>query len=192
MIDLNTPPAETVMEPQILALGRTYALALVDFVADVTSLAEVAEELREITRLVRQTPGCREFFAGAMMNREQRKAMVERIFAGRVSKTLEKLLGVMAVNGRVGLIETVSWELEKIIAQRAGRIDVSVTAAVELSEKELQQLRQILAEALGAEPILHTAVDEELIGGLVVKVGDTVYDGSVVGELDRMIESMTN
>ena len=192
MIDLNTTPPETVMNPQAVTLGRTYALALADFATDGEDLAKAAEELREITRLVRQTPGCREFFTGAMMNRRQRRAMVERIFAGRVSKPIEMLLGVMASNGRLGLIEAVSWQLGKIIDQRAGRIDVSVTAAVELSEKEQEQLRQILAEALGAKPILHTAVDEDLIGGLVVKVGDTVYDGSVAGELGRMIEAMTN
>ncbi len=190
MIDLQASPDATVMDPQAVTLGRAYALALADYVTDADSLTQITDELRATAQLIRQTPGCREFLAATMMNRSQRQEMVERIFKGRVSKPLEMLLGVMAVNGRLGLIEAVADQFEKVLDRRAGRIDVTVTSAVELGDAERQQLRKILAEVFNAEPALHMNVDEEIIGGIVVKVGDTVYDGSVVGELNRMVEAM--
>lgn len=192
-IALKTAPAETVMIPQAVALGRVYAIALADFAAEAGDLREIAEELRGIAQLVRETPGCREFMAlagAAVMNRQRCESMVERIFAGRVSKPVEMLLGVLAANGRLGLIEAVSQQFGKILDQRAGRIDVSVATAVELDDQQREQLQRVLTQALRAEPILHTAVDAELIGGLVVKVGDTVYDGSVAGDLARLTEAM--
>jgi F-type H+-transporting ATPase subunit delta len=195
-IDLKTSSAQTVLDPQAITLGRVYAQALTGLLegARPEDLQSTADELRDIAQLIRQASGGQEFLAGAgkIMNRQQRRAFVERVFAGRVSKPVEQLLGVLAGNGRVELIEAIGRQFADILLQREGVVDVSVTSAVELTDAQRQKLQQVLARALRARPVLHTNVQKDLIGGVVVKVGDTVYDGSVAGDLARLTEAMKN
>ncbi len=195
-VALKTLQAKTVMDPQAITLARVYAQALVELLEDTQGdqLQNTAAELGDIAQLIRQTPGGRELLAGAttIMNRQQRQTLIDRIFAGRVSKPVEQFLGVLADNGRAELIQTISQQFSDILLQRAGLVDVNVTSAVELSQAQREQLQQVLARALQATPVLHTSIQSDLVGGVVVQVGDTVYDASVAGDLARLAEAMKN
>jgi len=192
----HSPKTKTVMDPQAITIARVYAQALVDLLAQSQGdqLQKTAAELGDIAQLIRQTPGGRELLAGAtmIMNRGRREGLIKRIFAGRVSRPVEQLLGVLACNGRVELIQAIAQQFSDILMRRAGLVDVSVTSAVELSDAQREQLRQVLAKALQATPVLHTNIQSDLIGGVVVRVGDTVYDASVAGDLARLTEAMRN
>ncbi len=181
---------KTVMDPQAITLGRAYGQALADY-ASVDDVQNISSELNALVDLVRDTPGCQEFLTNATLNRSTREAMVKRIFAGRVSSPVEQLLGILAANDRMNILHVVARQFEKILDERIGKIDVNVTTAVELNENELEQLHEVLAQNLGLQPNLLTEIDPELIGGVVVRVGDAVYDGSVAGELARITEAMT-
>lgn len=186
----HSPKAESVMDPQAQRLSRVYAEALADSLGEAGNLTAVVQELEGVVAVLREVPGSGELLAGALLSRRDRQAFVDRVFGSRVSPAVGSLLGVMARNGRLGLLGSVVCGLQDIVDRRAGRVEVEIRSAVPLDSSQLQQLREMLAGAFDTTPILRTAVDADLLGGIVVQVGDRVYDASVAGQLKDMAEKI--
>lgn len=186
-------PLPTVLEPEHLALGRVYAHALADLVlAGPDDVQALASELTALAATLAETDGAMEMFASPHLRAQDRAQLVDRIFGGRVSEALADLLGVMARNGRMNLLPAVAQAFDHVLDERAGRVEALVTTAVPVDDEQKQSIRQQVADMLGAEPALHYAVDADLIGGMVLRVGDRVYDASVAGELKRMTDSISH
>jgi F-type H+-transporting ATPase subunit delta len=187
--DETTTQHASVMDSETVALGRVYAQALVDsFPAEAPARA-FGEELAALAEAIRQTPGCEEFLANPTLGAAKRADMVRRVFGSRVSEIMLSLLSVLARNHRLAVIPAVAEQFDILLDARNRRVDVSVRAPFSLSEAQRDGLRRSLAESLRAEPRLHVTVDPDLIGGLVVRVGDTIYDASVAGALAKWQET---
>ncbi len=188
----NTKNPETVMDPQAVSLGRVYAEAMADSFDTPERARASSQELLSLADVVRETDGWKELMADPGMNRHRREAMVQRVFGSRVSAPTAALLGVLGRNNRLGILPLVAEQYEKLLNERANRIDVTVRSAVPLTEKQLDRLREVLGEVLCAEPDLHPVVDPNVLGGMVVQVGDTVYDASLGGELNQLRKKLSN
>ena len=188
----NTKKPETVMDPKAVSLGRVYAEAMADSFETTEQARAFCQELLSLADVVRETDGGEELLADPGMNRHRREAMVQRIFGSRVSAPTASLLGVLGKNNRLGILSVVAEQYEKLLNERANRIDVTVSSAVPLTDKQLDRLRKVLGEALRAEPDLHPIVDPNVLGGMVIQVGDTVYDASLGGELNQLRKKLSN
>jgi F-type H+-transporting ATPase subunit delta len=97
---------------------------------------------------------------------------------------------VLANHGRLDCLRPIQRAARKLYDEQHGRVPVEVRSAAELSPALAGRISQALKGLTGREPQLHTAVDPSLIGGLVVRVGDTVYDASVSAQLAHMRDQM--
>jgi F-type H+-transporting ATPase subunit delta len=118
------------------------------------------------------------------------------VFEGRASGLALRFLRVLNRHERLDLLGTVLREARAIWDRRNRRIPVQVRSAVPLDETQLQSLRDQLARVIAGTPILNVSTDPELIGGMVVQVGDHRYDASVKSRLaqlrHRLIEGKTH
>lgn len=181
-----TATRETVLDPRRRRLAKTYATALVDLL-DTPQAADVLDELRNLTDLIGGIEGAGELLRGLSLSRDKRVALVDRIFAGRISETLHRLLQVLAANDRLDLLRDLPTALEEVLDERAGRIVVDVTTPFPLNDPQRDELRQTLRQALHRECTLKEHVREDLLGGVVLRIGEKVYDASLAGQIDRMI-----
>ena len=94
-------------------------------------------------------------------------------------------------NNRLDLLAAIVAAYRDLLDKRAGRIRVMVRTAVPLSEAQKNELRQTLAASLHKEPILILRTDPDLLGGMVVQVGDKVYDTSVRARLESLRTQLT-
>jgi F-type H+-transporting ATPase subunit delta len=177
------PSVPSVLDPQARRLGRVYAEALLDSLPEPDQAEPFAEALRGLAGLLADLPGAKEILAGHSLSRSQREAMVRRIFATRVSKPMEAFLGVLAANHRLQALPVIAAQFDQLLKERAGRLTVDVRSAQPLDDNRKAHLRNTLAEALDADVELDCQVDETLLGGLLVQVGDVVYDASLAGDL---------
>ncbi len=92
----------------------------------------------------------------------------------------------MSRNDRLGLLRQVCRSFDTVLDERLGRVEVTVTTAIEMDEGQRRQLVKTLRQMLDATPRVNALVDAELIGGMVVRVGDRVFDASVAGDLHRL------
>jgi F-type H+-transporting ATPase subunit delta len=180
------------MEPIAYRLADVYAEAMLQVTEDNERAEGVYQELLAVLGLLDDLSGFEDFLTMARLSRQDRQAAMGRIFAGRVSQPVEGLLGVMGRNGRAGLLRPMVRRFRELLNQREGKVEVSVTTAVPVEEAARRDLVQTLRDVLGAEPLLQTTVDGEILGGMIVRIGDKVYDASVAADLMRLGKAMAS
>jgi F-type H+-transporting ATPase subunit delta len=147
--------------------------------------AIVDEGLRREPRLV-------QVFASELISGEDKIAMLDRLFSGRVSTTTLNLLKVMARHKRLSLIRDVAKSARKLWYVRAGKAPVELETAYPLDPALEQEILTSFGRAIGADPIVTQRVNPDLVAGFVIRVGDRVYDGSVRTQLEHMRHGMIN
>jgi F-type H+-transporting ATPase subunit delta len=146
--------------------------------ADVDTLRAGFEGSRELTRL----------FASPVVPVERKRAVADRLFAERVDPLTLRLVRLLLDKGREALLPAVARAYGELRDERAGVVEAHVRTAFPLGPDEADDLRAALERSTGQKVRLRLEVDPALIGGLVVRVGDTVYDGSARHHLDRLRE----
>ena len=116
--------------------------------------------------------------------------LLGRIFGGKVSKEVLNFLKVLSRHNRLGLVPLAAKLVTKLHAERRGLTDVEVRVAAPLDDATLSEIKNQLRKSLGKEPVVTMKVDPALIAGIVVRVGDRVYDGSVSSQLERTRAAM--
>jgi F-type H+-transporting ATPase subunit delta len=179
--------AGTVFEDDAPEATRSYAEALLGAAEKQGQVDEVLDELDAIASDVLVA---HPRFAALLTSASKPVAEKDRIlvdtFEGRAIPTVVRFLRVLNRHGRLGLVGPVAREARAIWDRRQGRRAVSVRSAVPLDEAQQSALRDRLAAMLHATPMLSLTVDPTLLGGLVVQVGDDVYDASVRNRLEQI------
>jgi F-type H+-transporting ATPase subunit delta len=116
---------------------------------------------------------------------DQRTVVVERVFGG-MAQSVRNLVTLLVRRGRIEQLSRVASEFRRLDDMRLGIVHASATSAAPLTDTEVQALTVRLEEMTGGRIALQTDIDEHLLGGLIVKVGDRLIDGSVRGRLERL------
>jgi F-type H+-transporting ATPase subunit delta len=176
----------------VQAVARRYAAALADVVTARGEAREVREELSAWETLMRTNALLLEVFRNPTIPYDQKqrvlKALIERT---RVRPTTANFLQVLLRNQRLADLSEINKNFTQELERRSGIVSAQVTTARPVPEQAQESLRAQLAELTGSNVRLQFAVDEELIGGIVTRIGSTVYDGSVRNQLQRIKERMT-
>ena len=187
-------PAEirhpTVMDPTDLSLGELYAQALLESVPDDVQAEQVAQELGELLGVIESAPGAQNLLAGWAISAEKRTSLIGRLFAGRVSPQVESLLGVMNRRNRMHVLPAVVRAFRKLLDRREGKIEVTLTTAAALEPAQQEAIEQELSASLKQKAVVRVRVDEGLLGGAVLRIGDRVYDASIRARLRKIREMM--
>jgi F-type H+-transporting ATPase subunit delta len=104
----------------------------------------------------------------------------------------KNFLRALAANRRLALLPLIAQQYEKLRAEVEGVVDVEVIAAREIAAPQEKKLAAALKKRLGREVRMHTRIDENLIGGAIVRAGDLVIDGSLKGRLERLGSALQN
>ena len=168
-------------------VARVYAEALLNVGWDRHCAQDFLEALEDLVHnILTPHPELETFLAGRGAGREQKAAVIRGAFEGRTREEFVNFLLVLNNHGRLELIRPILVEFRQLYDRRLNRVRVIVTSAVPLDEGQrgrlVQELKGLARQP--QEPILEMRVDPDLIGGLVVRVGDYEYDGSIRTELE--------
>lgn len=120
----------------------------------------------------------------------QRIEIVDGLMASRVPEPIHKLVGLLVERGRIDRLPNVNAEYRRMLNQERGVVEAVAKTAMPLSSEETAALQQKVAGMTGRTVDLRVEIDESLIGGITVRVGDTLYDASVRGRLERLRERL--
>ncbi|HQU44534.1 MAG: ATP synthase F1 subunit delta [Planctomycetia bacterium 21-64-5] len=171
-------------------VGMVYGKALLAATEKAGNTDEVLAELDQLIELLARQPKVDGVMASGMIAIDQKVAIVERVFSGKVTPTFLNFLKVVVDHGRGGFLRAMRRAVRDLRDQQHGRVRVQVTTATPLDGELTERIHNQLKSMLGGEPVLTKKVDPDLIGGLVFRVGDTVYDGSVATRLTRVRSQM--
>ena len=168
----------------------TYAGALFEAARERGELEGVLSDLEEFVAALHESEELRLFYYGGQIPERQKRRAIEGLTEGMKSQATN-FLKVLVDNGREEILEEALGRYEQLVKEHLGRIEVGVTTAVELSQDQLDRLKERLGRVLvGREVILETNVDPELIGGAVFRFGGRMMDGSIRGRLESLREEM--
>jgi F-type H+-transporting ATPase subunit delta len=178
------PKHDTVMDVTEQQIARVYAQAFMGVAAKSPKTAELVEEVGSIvTEVLDKFPKLDESLSSEFIAPDYKQGVVDRVLGGRASVEVLNFLKVLTAHGRLGLLRPIAQALKKLYAQRRGLTDVDVRVAKELDEPLHKEIQEQLRKILATEPVLRTIVDPSLIAGIVIQVGDKVYDWSLQTQL---------
>lgn len=172
-------------------LAGIYAQALLDAATRTGDLDDSLEQLRELAGQIGKTGNP---FASLIDNplatRDAIKGIIDRTFGGKSPESVLHFIHVLNDHGRLALLIPVIRTFERLVDQRKGRVAVQVRTATELDHGARASLEGTLRKTLGKEPVLGCTVDPELLGGMIVRVGDRVWDGSLSWQIRRLQDQL--
>jgi len=172
-------------------IARRYAAALADVVTQSGEAAEVREELSAWDEMMRTNAQLLEVFRHPTIPYEQKRGVLSQLVArARVRPTTANFLQVLLQNHRLADLGEINRQFAQELDRRAGVVTARVTTARPLPEGAREALGARLGQLTGSRVRLQFDVDSDLIGGVVTRIGSTVYDGSVRSRLDELRRKM--
>ena len=164
-----------------------YANAIADVALAQDAAEPAAKQLQEFGAAYAQSAELRTFLASPAVSMEAKHAVIEKIVARLgAGKIIRNFLFVLADHRRTPLIPQVIAAFHEVIRQRQGIAEAQISSAVELSAAQKKEMAATLAHLTGKKIEAKYALDPALLGGARVRIGDTIYDGSLRSRLHEM------
>ncbi len=177
------------------AVASRYARALADLVLDpAKGLAPqtATGDLAAFEQVVSASPELRSVLLSPAVTPSRKRAVVTRL-AGQlgVSRLVKNFLYVLIDHRRTGMLPEVREAFQALIDERTGTVEADVTTARPLAAEQREAVSARLGRVTGKQVRCKFSLDEDLIGGVVTRIGSTIYDGSVRGQLDALRRRLT-
>jgi F-type H+-transporting ATPase subunit delta len=177
----------------IETIARRYGTALADVVLETGETDTVKAELKTWEDMMISNADLMNAFRNpAIAHLGKERVLDSLIQKARPSKTTSNFLRVLLRNSRLTEIAAINDKFAAVLEERSGRVSAEVLSARELSAEQKAELRTNLEKLTGKRVQLNFAIDREIIGGVVTRVGSTVYDGSVRTQLENLREELVN
>ena len=172
-------------------VARRYATALADVAIARREERIVQNELDQWSGMIESNPQLKEVFANPTIVYDHKRKVLEDLIARSRSKdTTASFLRVLLKNQRLAQLRDIAARYSQVLDERAGVLAGSVTTARPIPEELKKTLHETLSAATGQTVQLSFETDEKIIGGLVARIGSTVFDGSVESHLERLAEGL--
>jgi F-type H+-transporting ATPase subunit delta len=170
---------------------RVYAEALFEASKEKDSLVRVREEFDAFAAALTESDELRAFLRNPQVETETKLGALDELLDGS-SEVFLNFIHLLAEKGRTAEVEDVHQEFGRLLAREDRVLELELTTAVELSDKEAAKVEKQIEEASGRRVVATRTVDPDIIGGIVVQAGSVRADASVRGRLDQLREELIN
>jgi F-type H+-transporting ATPase subunit delta len=173
-------------------MARRYAAALADVVLERGEAAEVQAELTQWEEMIQSTSNLLEVLRNPTIALDQKRTVLNKLIErAKPRQTTANFLKVLLQNQRLTDLGEINRKFAETLDERAGMVAATVTTARAVPESSQQQLHAKLTGLTGKRVRVNFTTDPDLLGGIVTRIGSTVYDGSVRNQLQQIKEKMT-
>lgn len=172
------------------AIAQVYAEALFGLALEQQLTETLGMDLERLAGLIKANPTFAVFLESPAITRAQKTASISRIFTDKMCPLTLDFLKVLAVRGRLNLICDIQECFVRLEDKQAGRERGTLVTAIELSDKEFNRLTEQIKRTLNKELILENRVDKSILGGMILKVEDTVLDASLGRNLEKLAQAL--
>lgn len=167
-------------------VARIYAETLLRLALEEDALEEVDEGVRVLSGLLEENETLTRFFEAPQIPGDEKRAVIESAFGERFHSALVRFLYLVVDKRREPLFGEIAKAWRELLDERANQVTATIVTAAEIDAETHDTFRVALEESTGKRVTLEQAVDPGLIGGVVVRLGDTVVDGSLRRRLDTL------
>lgn len=168
-------------------VARRYARAVFELADEAGSLEETGGQLRGFAELVAGHAELDSVFSNPAISPIAKRDIFEQMVPELgLDRLCTETIRLLIKKGRIHYLAAIAAEYDESLRRRRGEVVADVVSAKPLPEDRLEELRGRLAEATGKKVEVRAGTDAELLGGLVARIGDTIYDGSIENQLQRL------
>lgn len=173
------------------AVAERYAAALYELAQERGQLPMVEKELQQFDALLKASAELRSFIASPLLRRDAVLKGLDVLFAkGNISGLAQQFFHVVVKNGRASAIPVILEAFLSLLAQKRGEVVAEVTAAHALTDAQKEMIASALQQSLSAHGVrkitLATRVDADVLGGIMVQIGSSLYDATLKGKLQKL------
>jgi F-type H+-transporting ATPase subunit delta len=165
--------------------ARPYARAVYALAMQKSSIDSWGEALA-LMAAVASDASMQDLLDKPQLSKEQKGELMLKVLSDKLDQQQQNLVRLMAENGRLRALPEVAHQFETYRAEAEGKIEAEVTSAFALTSEQEQAITETLKRKLGRDVSITTSTDESLIGGVVIKAGDTIIDGSMKSQLESL------
>ena len=176
------------------SVASTYARAFADVVFDAhLDAGRAINGLRQIATLFSQSQDLRRVWENPAVPADQKRKLLDAIMQREgIERQVRNLVAVLIDQRRLPFLSRIIEQLEKELDARLGFAEAQISSARELADAEKRTLEAQIAKTTGKKVRASYGLDSSLLGGAVVRIGSTIYDGSVKGQLEKMKEAISS
>lgn len=167
----------------VTKLGRVYAKALLELAQEQNKVEAIREDMLLVSSTLRDSRELSNVMSSPIVKADKKEAILKEIFSGKVQEITERFFKVVINHGRESALSVMAQGYENMYLHFKGIERVQVTTAYPLSKAEVEAVAKKAAVYTGKEVELNQIVDEDIIGGMVLRVGDKRYNGSFAHQL---------
>jgi len=176
---------------ELTTLARPYAKAAFEYANAHGALAQWSSMFATLVGVAASVRVSQQLNAPALTAEQQTKLLLD-LCGDAVDTAVANFVRTLAANKRLRLLATIREQFELLKAQQEKTVEVDITSAFELDAAMQEKLATALKSKLSRDVKLHASVDPSLVGGVVIRAGDTVIDSSVRGRLAKLAEAMNS
>ncbi|MEW9671195.1 F0F1 ATP synthase subunit delta [Ammoniphilus sp. 3BR4] len=171
-------------------VAKRYAYALFEVASEKKQIDLVEQELQQIKQAFDENPAFLQFLNHPQIDKETKKKELNNLFAGKASDTTVNFLNLLIEKNREEVLSLIPRYFIEKANEARGLVDAVVKTVKPLTEEQQQELVKSFKSLLNKEIRIETQLDDSIMGGVVVQIGDRLYDGSVAGKLNRLQQSL--
>lgn len=166
------------------SISRTYASALFELAKSKGEDISIASQVQDLGDLLSDNPLLLRLMSTPTLGSAQRRDVIQRVFKGKVDETVYNFLQILSLKNRLNTLPGIVQSYADLVAGEKGIIEVDIFVPQKLEGDQLENTKSSIGKILGGREIaLHQYIDESLIGGMRIKIGDSMIDGSVASQL---------
>lgn len=183
---MDEPRQQTVFDSDQQLIGETYANALIGFGQQAGNTEEMLGQFDGVANAINGLPKLGEMLQSPQIAVADKLGLLDKALNGKVDGKLMNFLKIILEKGRFDCLPAIQSSAKKIFDELSGRVQATMTTAEAVDDSVRKRVEEKLAKMLGKEIQLESVTDPSIIGGMVVRIGDTVYDGSVQNQLKQV------
>ena len=176
---------------ELSTLARPYAKAAFEFAREHEALAQWSEQLATAAA-VSANEGMDTVLDNPSLTDEQQAQTMNEVCGDATGQEVKNFVSILASNKRLSLLPVICAQFELLKSNLEKSVDVEVVSAFDLNDETANKLADVLGKKLEREVKVSTSTDQDLLGGVLIRAGDLVIDGSVRGRLNKLAEAMNS
>jgi F-type H+-transporting ATPase subunit delta len=175
---------------ELSTIARPYAKAAFEAARDNSALAKWSEALALLAAIAQEEQAKRLFSSPSLTAEQKRDALIS-VCESELDEKQKNFIGILAHNNRLSLLPEIALMFELYKANQEKSVEVSLESAFDISDSELAALESGLKKTLARDVSCQATVNKDLVGGVLIRAGDTVIDASIRGRLAKLADAMS-
>ena len=172
-------------------IANRYAEALFQLSEEENITKEIYNELHDVVEVIKNNKELDNVLKSPLVAKNEKTQLIEALFNNKINNDLKNFLKILVEKGRISSLKSIELTFKELLNDKHNIIEGTVISAIALTEKQVKKLEEKLSKKYNKNVTLENEVDQSILGGVLVRLGNTQIDGSVKTRLNNIKDQLT-